>query len=778
MKQFFRNFKKQRTVGLLNISSLSLGVMVAIVIGLWTINELNFDRFHKNKDRIYRILTSATLNNAPVTLSTTYRPFGEQAKAELPAIEDMCRIFTYNTDITIDEVIHPDVKTFLTDANFFSFFTFPLLKGDLEQVLNTPDRVVISESAAKRYFPGKDPLGQMIKYQDRDFAVSGIMKDMPNNSSLQTDFVFPFFGFWAEAGWGRDDGYATYLLLQKGVDTETLAESLTQLEHREFEITKRIGASVSLESLTEMHFSSQMIYDPIIKGSKTLIMIFVLTALVILTISCINFTNLFISTSFVRAKAIGIRKAVGARQSALMRDFYIETVYYVLISIVIGLALSFTIIPAFNDFTKANLALDFTSPQLYVFLGCLLLCVVLMAGSFPALYMTRFNVLDILKGVFKGKKMSFFQKSLVIVQFTASIVLLIVVAFMQKQVDYIVSYDLGFNKEHVIYVQDRGRFDYDYKALEGLFLKEPSIQSVTRKNHLPTEWSQGWPVRKATDDNTMSVVMEACHVSPNYFDFFGMQIVDGENPFFLESTGSEVVINESAARQLGFEHPVGETILSNEDQRFVIRGVVKNAYTKSLHQEVDPQVYFKMGNDEPYMLNSVFFRVSGDPRRAISFIEGQWKEREAKYPFFYGFLDEHYQQLYTSELNAGRVFSFAMLITLIITMAGLFAMAYYATQRRVREIAIRKVYGASIKDIFLLLNRGFVWWVVISFAIACPVAYVGLQRWLEGFIIKTPLSIWVFVMIGFIALIITLLTTSYQTWKVARGNPVEGIKVE
>ncbi|MDR0288343.1 MAG: ABC transporter permease, partial [Clostridiales bacterium] len=459
MKEFYRNFKKQRTVGLLNICSLSLGIMVAVIVGLWAINELSFDRFHQNKDRIHRIILNATLSGNHVKSSGTFRPFGEQAKDELPAIEDMCRVNNYdNADIRIDNVLHQAVKSCMVDSNFFTFFTFPLKEGDPHQVLSTRDKVVISESAAKRYFAGQDPIGRMLKYDGQDFAVSGIMKDMPKNSSLQTDFVFPFFGWHAEQDWGNNDSHMAFLLLREGVAPETLAEPLTQLSYRKFEMFKNFGATFTLEALNDMHFSTDMMFDTIIKGNKLLVMVFVVTALVILIISCINFTNLFVSTSFIRAKTIGIKKTVGAKKFRLMREFYLETACYVLLSIGVGLVLATLIIPAFNDFTQASVSLDFNTPQLYFVLAVLLVSVVLLAGSFPALYMTRFNPLETLKGTFKGQKMSVLQKSLVITQFAASITLLIVVAFMQKQVNYILAYDLGFDKEHVLYVRGHESF--------------------------------------------------------------------------------------------------------------------------------------------------------------------------------------------------------------------------------------------------------------------------------------------------------------------------------
>ena len=780
MKEFIRNFRKQQTVGLLNICSLSLGIMVAIIVGLWAINELKFDNFHKNKDRIYRTVLNIAMSSNPAKVGTIHRPLGERAKEELPAIEDMCRVVIMNEDIRIDNTLYQSAGTFMTDANFFTFFTFPLIEGDPYQALSSPDRVVISESAAKRYFPEQDAIGRMIKYQDKDFAVSGIMKDMPKNSSLQTDFVFPFIGVWAEYSWGGMDNYITFFLLQEGVKAEAMTEPLTQIVYREFELYKNSGAIFSLESLDDIHFSSPMDYDPIIKGNKQLILVFVVTALSILVISCINFINLFVSTSFIRAKTIGIKKTVGAKKLRLMRDFYVETACYVLIAIAIGLALTDLIMPVFNNFTQSNLTVDFSSPQIYLFLAGLFVFVGLLAGSFPALYMTRFNPLETLKGKFKGKKMSLLQKGLVITQFFASIVLLIVVTFMQKQVDYILAYDLGFDREHVIYVRERDSFKKNHKALEGEFLQEPSISAVSRKNALTTERVQGWPMRRIPSDNTQPVSMELCRVNPNYFEFFDMKIIDGENPFFLESLAeTDVIINERAARLLGYEQPVGRIIESEGNNiKYTIRGVVRNAYTKSLHQDVNPQMYFKLPEDGGRWNPVLFFKINGDPQRAITFIEQKWKEREAGYPFEYHFLDDTYQQLYTSEMNAGKVFAFAMLITLIITVAGLFAMAYYATQRRMKEVAIRKVYGASIKDIFMLLNMSFLLWITIAFAIACPVAYYGLQKWLEGFTVKTQLNVWIFLLVGIVALLIMLLTTGYQTWKAATTNPVDAIKSE
>jgi putative ABC transport system permease protein len=532
---------------------------------------------------------------------------------------------------------------------------------------------------------------------------------------------------------------------------------------------------VTLEPLNELHFSTGFMGDSVEKGNKPLILVFALVALVILIISCINFTNLFISTSFLRAKTIGVKKSHGADKNTLIVDFYLETAYYVLISIAIGLFLAYLSFPIFNGFTQANININPLSPELYSFLAILFVFTVLLAGTFPALYLTKFNPIQTLGGKFKGKNISVFQKSLIIIQFSASIALLIVVGFMQKQVNFMVNHDLGFNKENVLYVHEHDNFAKNYEALRDELLKDPSITDVTLKNSLPTDWRQGWGIGNVGSPDF--VLMEMNYVMPNYFEFMNMKIIEGENPFYLEANDSiiPVVINESALRLLKLEPPIDQIIIANGAQRMVVKGVMRNANIRSLRDEIDPQVYMKL-NWNAWC--PVVFKVTGDPQRAIDVIRAKWEELEPGYPFEYHFLDDTYKELYASEMNAEKVLAFAMLITFIISVAGLFAMAFYVTQRRIREIGLRKVNGATLKDLLLLLNKDFVVWVLISFLIAMPVAYFCLQSWLNGFTVKTPLSIWVFLLVGIITMAVALLTTSFQTWNVATMNPVKTLKSE
>lgn len=787
MKQFFRNFNKQKIVGILNISSLSLGIMVSVIIGLWAINELSFDNFHKNGDRMYRVTQLFDLNKNRIKAATAFKPLGEIAKDQIPEIEEMCRVVVDNENLTINNKVNTDIRTIVTDHNFFSFFTFPLKEGDVRTSFAAPDNVIISESAVKKFFPDEDPIGKMIIMHGEKFYVSAIMYDMPLNSHIQAEVVFPLFGHFKSKEWDSGFYYDTYFLIPDNADFKSIEERLAQINRNGISsFLKGAYMEVKLEPLKEVHFSkTETGFDSAIKGNKSLLMTFLLVAIVILVIACINFTNLFISTSFIRAKTIGIKKSQGASKKSLILDFYKETSIYVFISVLMGLLLALFSLPVFNEYIGSQIKIDFTSPQLYLFLFGLIVLTILIAGTFPAIQMTRFGIIETLRGKFKGKRMSLFQKGLVIVQFTASICLLIIVSFFGKQIDHILSQDLGFNNENVIVVNGWMHFGADLKALRDEMTQDPSIEDVAMKQYdLPYNMGNGLGGKNIKTGE--EIMLDLSEVSPNYFDFFGMEFVAGENPLTLESASASryCVINERAAEALGLDNPIDApfTILSiggklreNDGKSYIVKGVIRDSYVKSLYQSPDPQMYLNLSRQDH---NPIFFKSVGNPQRAIEVIKKKWDAMNPIFPFKYSFLDEKYNMLYKSETNARKVLTFALIITLIITIAGLFAMAFYSTQRRIKEIGIRKVNGATSTDLLILLNKDFMIWVLISFIVACPISYVFVDNWLDNFSVRTSLNPLVFIIAGILSFVIALLTVSYQTWRAANMNPVNAIQNE
>ena len=788
MKQFIRNFNKQKVVGTLNICSLSLSIMVSIVVGLWAINELTYDNFYPDGDRMYRVVQNFELNGKPIRAATSFKPLGEIAEKELPSIEKMCRIVSRTMGVTFHNMVHFGVPSLVTDHNFFSFLGFPLKEGDIETAFSGTNNAIITESAARKYFPDEDPIGQRIVSHGYDFFISGIMYDIPRNSHIQAEVILPMFGSFKSWEWDSGFYYDTYFILSPSADLNLIGERLTQINKAGAgDFLKNAYNEVGLELVRDIHFSkTEPGFDNAVKGDKSFLQILVFTALVILIIGCINFTNLFISTAFIRARSIGIKKSQGAGRRTLILEFYKETAVYVFISVVGGLLLAMLTLPVFNNYTGSTTVLDFYNPQLYVFLFCLIIVTILIAGSFPAFRMTKFGIIETIGGKFRGKKMSAFQKALVIIQFTSSISLLIIVFFFGRQIDTLLSQDLGFDNKNVFYVNGWGAFGADYKSLRNELRKNPAIADVAMKQYdLPLRMGNGVGVRSLDGDE--AILIDLSEVSPNYFDFFDMEFLAGENPLWLETAANSryCVINEAAARALGLEdNPVdasfmyisiGQKLIENDGKTYTVKGVIRDSYVKSLHETPGAQMYLNLSRDDH---NPIFIRTVGNPQDAIQAMEKMWKEINPNVPFEYHFLDETYDAQYKAEMNARNVLSYALLITFIISAAGLFAIAFYSTQRRIKEIGIRKINGAKVTDLLLLLNKDVVVWGVISFLIACHIAYVFLYNWLDDFVVKTSLSWWVFLIAGVLSALVALITVSYQTWRTATTNPIESLKTE
>ena len=494
IRQFIRNYNRQKVVGLLNIGSLSLGVMVSVVIGMWAMNELTFDNFHAGGERMYRIVNIFDMNGREVNAPSAFKPHGEIAAAEIPEIESMCRVVVGQQGLTLHGKVTFGVRSLIADDNFFSFFSFPLIEGDPATVFSGPDNVIITESAARKYYMGENPVGQHVGSHGYDLTIAGVMRDFPKNSHIQADFVLPLFGSFKSRDWDSGFEYDTYFLLRPGADVGAVEDKLSGILHRAPSPIIQSGLGrTELEPLADIHFSdADLEFDSAVRGNKSILMTFIFTALIILTISCINFTNLFVSTSFLRAKAIGVKKSCGATKGSLMRDFYLETLCYVAISVAVGSVLAYLSLPVFNGFVHSDISLDFAQPRLWALLLLLTCLLVVMAGSFPALYMTRFGIVETLRGKFRGKRAGWFQKGLMTVQFTASVFLLIVVVFFDRQIDTILNQKLGFDNENVLYVNGWGSFGTGFEEFRREMTRDPSISDVAIQQYsLPMEMGNG-----------------------------------------------------------------------------------------------------------------------------------------------------------------------------------------------------------------------------------------------------------------------------------------------
>lgn len=768
-KSFVCNLSNQKTVGFLSIGSLAIALAVVVVIGTWAINEFSFDRFHKDFDKIYRLCQAGKMGSEKINIGVMFAPVGVLAKNGCPEIESMCRVVpSFSSAVKTENREYSGTELIRADINFFTFFTFPLKTGDAFHCLDAPDKVVIDETAALLYFPGENPVGKNLMFDGKNLTVSGVMYDMPGNSHLKARLV-THLGARAEEKMGVSNSYLTYFKIP---DPQMLAEverKVTDIFYEAIPMLKSLGFTYYLETLKDTHFSDDLRYEPIVKGNKSLVMALLLTTFVILLIACINFINLFISSSFLRLRSVGVKKTHGASRWLLVKEFYAETFYYVLFALVLGIVIALLGLPMFNQVVEGNVKIGISNPILCLFVVALVGLVILLTGTFPALYMTKFNAASTLKGTVKGGNVSFFQKGLIVAQFTASIVILIFVFFINKQVDFMISKDLGFDKGNVLYVYDDGGIIGNYESFRTELMRNPAITDITTAKAPPMYFRMGHMVERGGEQD---IVLEFCYVRPNYFDLLGMDMVVGEA--FREGGNEDVcVLNETAVKMLGLANPVGENI-GIYGRNMIVKGIVKDAQTKSLHQKVDPQVYMKFSEFSGFIL----FKVQGDFKQVIGEIEKKWNEANPGMPFKYSFLDEEYEQLYGAEMKISQILTVALGIVFSISIAGLFAMAYYATQRRLKEVGVRKVNGATMGELLLILNRDFFLWVGIAFSIACPVAYWLVVRWLETFVDRTSMSWWVFLLAGVILFIVTLATVSYQTWRAASVNPVKVLKSE
>lgn len=782
-RMFVRGFARQKMVGILSVGSLAVAIGVAVLVGVWAVNEFRFDRFSEDREQIYLAMPKYLINGGEFESPTIHKPFGEVVKQRFPEVLSMCRVVAFTEDVKVGDEIFADVEFYMVDSNFFNFFGYELKVGDGGSCLQNPRGVVIDESTARRFFPGENAVGKYLTdgIYHEECQVVGIMPDMPENSHLKPRIVAPFLGYLRNrADWSGTDCFMTYFKVGDQQAIPKLEKEIVEVAYEGNASLREGLLSFVLNPLKDLHFMS-LNNSGTIAGGKVYVLGIVVLALAVLLIACVNFVNLFVATSFMRAKAVGVKKTLGEERVWLMKEFYMETFYYVAVALGVGLLLALLVLPLFNELMDCRLQIDFKGLPLYLLVGGIAGFVWLLSGTFPALYMTRFPAADVLKGQFKGKKLSVLQKGLVVMQFAVSAVLLVSVFFIQKQVHFMVHKELGFDKEHVIYVPDSGfGFSDRFEAFRAEMMRFPVFTDVAMKNGSITYASFLQYAKREKGDQ--GIMMEFCDVSPNYLNMLGIPLVAGQLPDEEEGSHSPYcVVNETAAKLLGGKNDlVGKSIVVHffEEKPVIVKGIVKNVQTKPLYEQVDPQIYFPIKQRRVGDIHSIFFKVKGDPHEAIRLIGEKWKVYNPGYLMRYHFLDEVYAGMYREEQRLSRVLWVVMAVAGVITVVGLFAMAYYVTQRRTKEMGLRKINGAGTGDLLLLLNREFLMWVGVSLVVSFPLAYWLVEHWLEGFAERTEMSWWVFAGVAVIAGVVALATVSYITWKAARVNPVEVLKGE
>jgi putative ABC transport system permease protein len=788
-----RNLIRHKTFSFINIAGLALGIAGSLLMFVYVINELSYENFHQNKDQICRVAIQFGQSESSMKLAGVMPALGPALVEELPEVLNAVR-FIRDTKATIEygEKEFREQRFFFADPSVFDVFTFPLLGGEPKEVLKDPFHIVISEAMAYKYFGSEQAVGKLLRYKDQyEFQVSGIMKNIPANTHLKCDFIASYSSLETiakvEQPWNQFGQDYTYLLLQDDFSSSNLKEKIMFILQKN---TNEQFASMFLfyiQPLDDIYLTSKMMGELDRTGNVTYVYLFSSLAILVLLIACLNFMNLSTARSFHRVKEIGLRKVLGAKRLQLVKQFLGEALIVTAIALVFSLLLFELFFPSLNRFLETKLVVDYYhNLNFYLILIGIIVFVGLVAGLYPALFLSRYKPVDSLKGGFNyGSGSSVFRKSLVVIQFMISIFLIIGTFIVYNQLHFMRETDLGFNKENVVLISFHGSaqdMDNKYLALKNEFSKNSQVISVAGANMVPglhNKEQQGIRLKDMQPDEM--IMARFISIDYEYVQTLGLEIKQGRNfsEAFSTDASSSIIINEKAAKSFNLADPVGYEIIlpsrTGEIRLLKVIGVVKDFHIESLHNNIEPILLYI----NPNRFYTIALRIQPtNTQQTIQYLESVWKKLIPGQSFNYTFLDDTYNMLYNSEEKAGQMVTIFSFLAIYIACMGLFGLAAFTAEQRTKEIGVRKVLGASVSNIVQLLSKEFVKWVILANIIAWPLAWFVLNKWLENFAYRIDVSWWVFFLSGAIALFIALFTVSTQAIKAAIANPVDALKYE
>lgn len=810
LKNYFtiawRNLLKNRVFSIVNIAGLATGLACFILITLYVVDELSYDRFNEKADRIYRINSDIRFGGTELSLAVSSDALGAALKNDYPQVEEFARLYNSsgsklvkkgNEFIRENNVVHGD-------STLFNVFTLPAVTGNAKTALNDPNTVVITESTAKKYFGSTDVVGKTIETNDNGstlYKVTAVIKDIPHNSHFNFDFIFSMDN--VQYGWGNfvSQNFQTYLLLKPGTDYHEFEKNFVQVINKyvlpqakaymqinSMEEFEKAGNKMqfSLTPLTDIHLHSARAVELGVNGNIQYIYIFSAVALFILVLACINFMNLSTARSANRAREVGIRKVLGTEKRSLISQFLSESILTALIAMVLALGITLLILPFFNELAGKEIsAFNLSHGKFLLFLLALPFLVGIMAGIYPAFFLSAFKPIAVLKGPANMLlKRSHLRSGLVVFQFFISIVLIIGTIVVFRQLNYIQTKKLGFSKDQLLIINGTGALGNNVTAFRNEISKMNGVKMSSYAGYLPVNGSSRSDntfSKEAVMDSKSGFNMQVWNVDYDYINNLGMEITRGRN--FSANYGTDstaAIINETTAQVLGYDDPIGKKIYTNDGGNppqtiaYTVIGVVKNFHFESMRQQISP-LCMRLGQNNWV---TAFKVNTADIRNLLSGIEKKWKAMAPSVPFSYQFLDDAFDDMYRTEQRVGKVaLSFAVLAILIACL-GLFGLATYMAEQRTKEIGVRKVLGATVTNIVSMLSKDFAKLVAIGAVIAFPVAWLMMNRWLQDFAYRVNIGWWIFLLAAFITLLIAFCTVVVQAVKAAVANPVKSLRTE
>jgi putative ABC transport system permease protein len=780
----YRNLLRQKGYSFINIFGLATGMACSILILLWVQDELSYDRFHANAENVYRI--TVEVNDLKAAISPA--PLGRALEAGMPEVKKTTRVKEAESLFEAGGKKFQEKQVFYADSTFFDLFSFPFLQGDPSTALTNSNGLLLTESTARKYFGDENPVGKTIRKSNKfAFTVVGVLQDLPANSHLQFDFLLPMSHLaltdanLRENHWDNFD-YFTYVQLQDGVDSSPAA--LAALNEKIEEVylknsSDKMKSIFRLQPLLDIHLKSKFLADVEGHGNIQYVRIFAVVAVFILLVACINFMNLATARSARRAKEVGLRKVIGAGRAQLMGQFFGESLLITLLALVLGLLLVELTLPFYNDLTGKRLAIRLLDGKMLLGLLAITLFVGLFSGSYPALLLSSFQPVKVLKGgvKFTGGNV-LFRNGLVVTQFVVAVVLLIGTAVVYRQLHFIQNRNLGYDKENLLYVPLRGDLYSHYQALKDELSSTPLTADFTFVSELPinlinSSTSADWEGK----DPNMQVTFSTMEIDEKFMDVLGVKLLTGRSfSAAHKSDRANFILNEKAVAIMGLDpaSAIGKT-LTFWDSPGTIIGVVQDFNFQPVQHPVEPMVLRLNTIGLGY---AIIRTKPGQVQETVASLERLWQKFNPVYPFAFDFIDQDLARLYKAERRMGLIFNIFAGLAIFISCLGLYGIAAFTAEQRTKEIGIRKVLGASVGSIVGMLSKGFVRLVLVAILIATPLAWYGMSQWLEDYAYHIDLEWWVFATAGMVAILIALLTVSFQSVKAALMNPVKSLRGE
>jgi putative ABC transport system permease protein len=803
LKIALRNLLRNKVYSFINIGGLAVGMATCLLITLYVFDEISYDRFNEKADRIYRLDMDIKFGGLEKSYAVSPAPAGPAILRDYPFIENFVRIRENGVVITKGRETINEHNVAFADSTLFEVFTLPMIYGNPKNALNQPNSVVITESIAKKYFNTSQVLGKFLTIDKTHlYKITGVIKDIPENSHIKRNIYMSMLNYEdSKQNVWVSNNYNTYLLLKQNVNPSQLKSKFREIlkKYVQPEIFQVLGIKsiedfeksgsymrFDLMPLTKIHLHSDKVAEIGTNSNIQYVYIFSAIALFILLIACVNFMNLSTARSVNRAKEVGVRKVLGTIRSHLMGQFLSESILLSLIAFFLGFGIAYSLIPYFNDLAAKQMNLSFEKkPFLLPALLFFSILIGLLAGVYPALILSSFKPISVLKGkLTASNKGSYLRSGLVVFQFFSSAFLIICTIVIYRQLSFIQQKNLGFNREQVLVINDTNLLGSGLESFRNELLQLKEIKSATVSGFLPTPSYRNnnsfWPEGELNAEKGIS--MQFWEVGFDYTKTLGMQLLQGRDfDKNMSTDSSALIINESAAKIFGYKNPIGKKLFMYADVQtkrmvaFTIIGVVKNFNYESLRENVGAMSMCL--SSKPYGMISIRLQTD-NIKEAIAKIENKWKSRVGASPLNYQFLDEAFDSMYRSEQRIGKIFISFAILAIFIACLGLFGLATFTAEQRTKEIGIRKVLGASVPQIVQLLSKDFVRLVIIGIVIASPIAYYFMDKWLQDFAYRVEISWWIFALAGIVAISIALLTVSYQAIRAALMNPVKSLRTE